>query len=148
MPQKKTLRVDQLLQHSRGELNATLKKTRQLLAIEKQLKLVLPDTVASAIKVASFSNDTLHLVCPDAALATHLRYQQQTIISRLSARKLLQGLTKIDISVRPESEDTNEKPPVSRHISAKNRSLLTQTATFIDEPNLRNALINLAKVPE
>jgi len=137
-PPKKILTVDQLLKRN-SELRNTLDQSQQLLRIEQWVHQVLP----SAVRVARFDAGTLHLICPDAALATQVRYRQQELIQQLQQH--LGSLHQLQISVRPDFKppppETVERP----EISARNRELLSQTASIIDHPQLSKALKKLAK---
>ena len=137
-PPKKILSVDQLLKRS-SELRNTLEQSQLLLHIEHQVHQVLP----SAVRVARFEAGTLHLTCPDAALATQVRYRQQELIQHLQQQ--LHNLNQLQVNVRPDFKPAPQVAVERPDISAQNRELLSQTASIIDHPQLSKALKKLAK---
>jgi hypothetical protein len=92
--------------------------------------------------VASLKNNDLTLLTAKSTQATQIRYRQRNIISALRRRGL--EVSSLKIKVQPIfSAKTPEDS--ERYLAPQNASQLQQTAAYIEDEALKNALIKLSK---
>jgi len=101
--------------------------------------------VPGDIHVALFSNGLLHLVTPTAALATRIKYQQNTLIAALRRHDVPLIVKSIKVSVRPEFQQIAPTTRPALPISAENGQQIASAAQYIEDEPLRKALINLSE---
>lgn len=124
----------------RGALGRLYRHANELLNVEKRVRA----EVNGDVRVAGFESGALHLVTPSAALATRLRYQQRRFIGVLEVAGA--RVTSLKVSVRPEAFTRNEPPPrEAKPLSPANSRRVTETAEYIEDDDLREALLRLAR---
>lgn len=97
------------------------------------------------IYVAHCSPDELHLITPSSALATRLKYNQRKLVAQL---RQVAGVTtaRIRVSVRPDYLSApRPEPAAAIPLSAENARHIASAAKYIEDEDLRKALINLSK---
>ncbi|XOV87305.1 MAG: hypothetical protein ACFHX7_20490 [Pseudomonadota bacterium] len=125
----------QILNTRRGSLHRLYTHTQELLRVEQKIAHLMPANV----HVAALDNEVLHLVTPTPALATRVRYQSRKIIAVLGL-----PLKTVKVSVRPEAPATAERRRPPLPMSAENARHLADTAKYIEDKGLREALIRLS----
>ena len=128
----------QLLKGSNHILHSLYAQTRQLLAIEQQVKAYIEDDIS----VAALKNNELTLITTSGAIATRIRYQQRNIIGSLQRSGM--HVNALKIKVQPVT--TPPKPvTVRRRISPENARCLAEAASHIKDEALRKTLIRLSR---
>ena len=90
----------------------------------------------------SLKNNDLTLLTAKSTQATQIRYRQRSIISALRRR----GLEVSSLKIKVQPIFSAKKPEDSeRYLTPQNASQLQQTAAYIEDESLRNALIKLSK---
>ncbi len=125
----------QILNTGRGSLHRLYTHAQELLRVEQKIAHLMPANV----HVAALDNEILHLVTPSPAAATRVRYQSRKIIAALGL-----PLKSVKVSVRPETPTPlqRKRPPLP--LSAENGQQLADTAKYIEDEGLREALIRLS----
>ena len=129
--------TSQILKGPNHILHSLLAQSRELLLVEE----VVQRFVTEEVSVCSLKNNELTLNVPSGATSTKVRYRQRNIIATLNRAGL--SVTSLKIKVQPVLKP--EKPAVvDRHISAENADQIAQTAKYIEDEPLREALIRLS----
>ena len=105
---------------------------------------VLEPAAREHCRAASYKDGLLKLLVSDSHWATRLRYQQKRLIRQLQAYSEFATLTKIHCKVQPPL--VKNAPPVrkmARSIVAA--ETLMETSKQINDPDLRDALMRLAR---
>ncbi len=128
----------QLLEGPNHILHSLYAQTRQLLAIEQQVKAYVEDDIS----VASLKNNELTLMTTSGALATRLRYRQRNIIDSLQRSGM--HVSALKIKVQPVTTPPKQVT-VARRISSENARCLAEAAAHIQDEPLRKILIQLSR---
>ena len=119
----------------------------QARAVERMQVLVnsvLEPAAREHCRAASYKDGLLRLLVADSQWATRIRYQQKRLIRQLQAYSEFATLTKIHCKVQPPL--VKYVPPVRKmkrsEVAAES---LIETSKQIDDPNLRDALVRLAR---
>lgn len=124
----------------KGAIGRLYRRARGLMELQQRIREIVPGD----IYVAAFEDGAIHLVTPSAALATRLRYQQRRFIGNLALEG--KAVTAIRVSVRPELADRYEPEPVERQsMSRETARRIAETAEYIEDEELRKAMIRLSK---
>lgn len=75
-----------ILQGENRKLSQLLDHARTLDRIDRALPGILGDEIAAKVRTAAASEGRLLLITPSAALATRLRMDAQTVLSRVNAQ--------------------------------------------------------------
>jgi hypothetical protein len=129
--------TQQILKGSNHILHSLYAQSQDLRTIQQIVDNVL-DVETS---VASLKNNALTLLTAKSTRATQIRYRQRNIISALRRRGL--EVSSLKIKVQPifsakKHEDSE------RYLTSQNASQLQQTAAYIEDEALKNALIKLS----
>ncbi len=122
-----------------GSLGRLYRQASALISAEQQIRA----KVSGEVYVAGFEAGKLHLTTPSAALATQLRYRQRRFIGKLRINGEL--VAAIEVSVRPVSVPTRTETPGSRTLPPAVGQQIADSASHIDDPALRSALLRLSK---
>lgn len=122
----------------KGSISRLYRHARGLLEMQARIREVVPGD----IYVAGFDQGVLHLVTPSAALATRLRYQQRRFIGNLEFEG--NAVSSLRVSVRPELEQPAPEPTRHRQMSEASARRVAETAEYIEDDALREALIRLS----
>ena len=136
--------LEQLLAASRGTLKQLYRQAQALLAIEG----IIQDLTPGKIQVVALQNYILSLTTPSAALATCIKYNQDTLIASLARQEGAIIVKSIRIQVRPDLVAAYKpKTPIltPRRPSAENGRQIAAAAQYIENTALRTALIRLSK---
>jgi len=136
-------RPDQLLAASKGPLKQLFRHAQSLLAMQRLIQKLTP----GELQVISFEDQVLSLNTPSAALATRIKYSQNSLIASLARLKRPVIVTSIKVQVRPDLiEAYKPKAPANfaRPPSAENGRHLAEAAKYIEDEALRKALIQLS----
>lgn len=120
-----------------------LGRARFLARIRAALLEILPEAAGSQIQVAAYEDYCLRLHVANAAWATRLRYMEVQLARALAQRMRLQ-VNRIQVKVRPVGLGPFETVKRPRLMSERTRAHLQQTAGYIDDRELANALRRLA----
>jgi hypothetical protein len=129
-----------MFRNRNGVLRSIYSETRILLDIQAAVKAVLP----ADFHVAALKDGELHLVTRSAAIATRIKYSQKSILGALRTQKLPQLVKSIKVSVRPEQVSAPIPAPEALPPSPENARQLQSAAEFIEDPELKSALIKLS----
>jgi len=129
--------TQQILRGSHHILHSLYAQSQDLRTIQQIVDNVL-DVETS---VASLKNNELTLLTSKSTQATQIRYRQRNIISALRRRGL--EVSSLKTKVQPifsakKHEDSE------RYLTPQNASHLQQTAAYIEDEALKNALIKLS----
>ena len=129
--------TQQILRGSNHILHSLYAQSQDLRTIQQIVDNVL-DVETS---VASLKNNELTLLAAKSTQATQTRYRQRTIISALRRRGL--EVSSLKIKVQPIFS-TKKHEDSERYLTPQNASRLQQTAAYIEDEALKNALIKLS----
>lgn len=126
-------------------LKSLNKNSGQLHALNQALHHMLPLALIPQCHLATINQNTVVLHADNAAIATQLRFQAETICTALSA-KTKTTLSHLTVKVRPpkSTRPLSESPKRQMTISAKNGVLLNDLAMSTDDLELKAALQRLA----
>ena len=130
--------TQQILKGSNHILHSLYAQSQDLRTIQQIVDGVL-DVETS---VASLKNNDLTLLTAKSTQATQIRYRQRNIISTLRRR----GLEVSSLKIKVQPIFSAKKPEDSeRYLTPRNASQLQQTAAYIEDEALKNALIKLSR---
>ena len=130
--------TQQILKGSNHILHSLYAQSQDVRTIQEIVDGVL-DVETS---VASLKNNELTLLTSKSTQATQIRYRQRNIISTLRRR----GLEVSSLKIKVQPIFSAKKPEDSeRYLTPQNASQLQQTAAYIEDEALKNALIKLSK---
>jgi hypothetical protein len=130
--------TQQILRGSNHILHSLYAQSQDLRTIQQIVDNVL-DVETS---VASLKNNELTLLAAKSTQATQTRYRQRTIISALRRRGL--EVSSLKIKVQPIFSANKKHEDSERYLTPQNASRLQQTAAYIEDEALKNALIKLS----
>ena len=130
--------TQQILRGSNHILHSLYAQSQDLRTIQQIVDNVL-DVETS---VASLKNNELTLLTARSTQATQTRYRQRTIISALRRRGL--EVSSLKIKVQPVFSANKKHEDRERYLTPQNASRLQQTAAYIEDEALKNALIKLS----
>ncbi len=134
-------RPEDILTNQKGILSRVYQQSRELLTIQAIIQESLPDNVY----VASIQEGCLHLVTSSSSAATRIKYGERNLVSSLRNRGKGLDINKITVSIRPDQPETKLKAPEPTPLSRDSAEQLSNTAEYIEDEKLREALINLSK---
>lgn len=135
--------IQSLLHIATPEITDVLGRARFLARIRAALVEVLPEAATPHVQVAGYDDFTLSLHAANAAWATRLRYMEPVLCRALAQRLRLQ-VDRVQVRVRPVHLGPFSTPRRPRPLSAASRRHIAQTARFIEDPGLAEALRRLA----
>ena len=130
-------------------LDSTLKKrARELTRLNDILRCELPPECDGHYHVANIHGSTLVIMTDSPVWTTRIRQLGPRILTVLQSR-CRQKLVHIRVFSRPGHSPVAKPPTPSKKkhqpISARSSRLISQTASFIDNDDLRDALLKLAR---
>lgn len=129
-------------------LNASLVRQARLYdAMTESLRRRLPAEAASRCWIGGVREQTLVVVTDSASFTIAARYQQRDILKGISAEfrtELATPLVKLKIKVAKAPVSTNGTPEQPK-LSVGNARELKSTAAHTADPELKSALIRLAR---
>ncbi|MES1954627.1 DUF721 domain-containing protein [Salinisphaera hydrothermalis] len=135
--------IQSLLHIAAPDMADILGRARFLARIRAALLEILPDAAAPHIQVAGYDDFQLRLHVASAAWATRLRYMEKQLTRALAQRMRLQ-VDGIRIKIRPVNLGPFQPVQRARYLSIDTRRHLEQTAAYIDDRSLADALRRLA----
>ena len=127
-----------------GPLYNLYTKTCILRGFQRIIERCLPNAMISHVKISSYRNNSLHLVIDNGHWATRLRYIEQDLTKKLKSTDEFHQLNRIRYSVRPSyTPPSSDKGALA--ISTKNAKHIASVAKYIEDEQLRKALIKLSK---
>ena len=130
--------TQQILKGSNHILHLLYAQSQELGTIQQ----IVDDVLDVKTSVGSLKNNELTLLTARSTQAIRVRYSQRNIISALRRRGL--EVSSLKIKVRPtfpaQIPENSE-----RYLTPQVASQLQQTAAFIEDESLKNALIMLSK---
>ena len=124
------------------------KRAQELNRLTLMLRNELPPEVDGHFSVANIRDRTLIIMSDSPVWATRLRQLGPQIVTILqnNGRK---NLLHIQVFSRPPNSPSVRPPEPApgpeKSISSQSRQLINQTATYIEDENLREAMLKLAK---
>lgn len=135
--------IQSLLHIAAPDMADILGRARFLARIRAALLEILPEAAAPHIQVAAYEGYHLRLHVASAAWATRLRYMENQLVRALAQRMRLQ-VNGIRIKVSPVNLGPFQPVQRARYLSIDTRRHLEQTAAYIDDRPLAEALRRLA----
>ena len=130
--------TQQILKGTNHILHLLYAKSQELGTIQQIVDVVLD----VKISVGSLKNNELTLLTAKSTQATQIRYRQRNIISALRRR----GLEVFSLKIRVQPTFSAKVPEDSdRYLTRQVASQLQQTAAYIEDEALKNALIRLSE---
>lgn len=129
---------------SSGPLYRLYNKVRILKGFQQIIENCLPSAMVSHIKISSYRNNSLHLIIDNAHWATRLRYIEQDMIKKLKSVDEFRHLNRVRYSVRPSYSPPSHTRP-AQSISSESAKHIASVAKYIEDEQLRKALIKLSK---
>ena len=130
--------TQQILKGSNNILHSLYAQSQELRTIQQ----IVDDVLDVEVSVASLKDNELTLLTGKATQATRIRYRQRNIISALRRRSL--EVSSLKIKVQP-SFTTKISEKSDRYLTPQIASQLQQTASYIDDQSLKDALIRLSQ---
>ena len=128
----------QILKGSNHILHLLYAQSQELRTIQQ----IVDDVLDVKTSVGSLKNNELTLLTARSTQATRVRYSQRNIISALRRR----GLEVSSLKIKVQPTFPAQIPENSeRYLTPQVASQLQQTAAFIEDEPLKNALIMLSK---
>ena len=130
--------TQQILKGSNHILHLLYAQSQELGTIQQ----IVDDVLDVKTSVGSLKNNELTLITASSTQATRVRYSQRNIISALRRR----GLEVSSLKIKVQPTFPAQFPENSeRYLTPQVASQLQQTAAFIEDESLKNALIMLSK---
>jgi hypothetical protein len=120
------------------------RKLAQLQTLNQALYEVMPIEFLGHVHIAGLENSILHICTDSPVWATRLRFQQQTLAGQLS-NKIRLPIKSLRISVQPTAVAIHSSYTRKPYLSRDSADLLKGLSNNIQHPELRQALLNLAK---
>ena len=110
------------------------------------LKNALPPECGPYFNVATIQNKTITIVADSPVWTTRLRQLGPLILEAMKANTP-QDLHHVKIITRhgTTTVDNHTQKPVKRHLSSESGKVIEQTASYLDDEQLSNALRKLSK---
>jgi len=122
---------------------AILTKTRQLAYLTALMRKELPPETHEHYHVASIREKTLYIVTDSPVWTTRLRQLAPQILQITQIRSQCQH---VHISSRLQPAANVPKPAtVMRQLSEKSSQLIRQTSSYIEDENLKKALLKMSR---
>jgi hypothetical protein len=134
--------MDSVSRHLNQKL---FERARQLAGLTRILRACLPENCRSHVAVAGIRDNQLILMTDSPVWVSRLRMYSQDMLAMLQQHS---GLSLSQIRIKQSPPGSIAKPePVkkSRHLSEHSSAMIAQTAQGITDPDLQQALLNLAK---
>jgi hypothetical protein len=130
--------TQQILKGSNQILHSLYARSQELRTIQE----IVDDVLDVETNVGSLKNHELTLLTAKSTQATQIRYRQRNIISALRRRGLEVSSLKIKVQPTFSAKKPEDSP---RYLTQQVASQLQQTAAYIEDESLKNALIRLSK---
>ena len=139
----KPLRIDKLL--GGGSYASLLKRARILMALDTQIRELLPAPLKEHCRLLAVRNETLVLAAESPVWASRLRFHAPLLVKQLSRLRTV-NLRTIRVRVRPSETSAAAPEPRRRanRCSAAAAAAIQQTALSVSDPELKTALLRLA----
>ena len=128
----------QILKESNHVLHSIYAQSQHLGTIQQ----IVDDVLDVETSVASLKHNELTLLTAKSTQATQVRYRQRNIISALRRRDL--EVSSIKIKVHPAFPTKNPENS-ERYLTPQIASQMKETAAYIEDESLKNALLRLSK---
>ena len=122
-------------------------KARFMGTLNQEFLKNLPSPINLHVQLAHVHGSKLHVIADSPAWATKLRFMSSHIIPTLRKNiQYFQYVKEMDISTRPiNAKDKKIKRAHSRHISSSAKNCLENMAAGLDNEDLKQSLLRLAK---
>jgi len=138
----KPKRIDAIYQHN-SQLNQLAKRSRKLTQLDIILQQIIPDQFVAHCHLANINEHTVIVHTDNAAYASLLRFQADTVCKTLSEH-IPQMVTKLVVKVRPTYIPLQSQPPPTANKLPHNAAIaLQQTADTMEPSALKTALEKL-----
>jgi hypothetical protein len=134
-------RTSKILEQTSGNLAKMISKAKSYAELQARISRFLD----ADIKICSIEDQHIHLQVTSALIATQIRYRQRNLLEFLEQSNSGTRLTRVKISVAPETDESHEKTGVARQLSADSKSLIIATADCIEDSELKQALERFAE---
>lgn len=132
-----------ILNSASAEVRSLVAHATFLQQVKSALLPILPPQGPDHVGVADYYNGCLVLVVDSGTWATRLRYQQDSL-RRALAQNLRLDLDRLEIRVRPTTQPLKPRPHITRRISSQARQQLAESALYINDAGLADALSRLS----
>ncbi|MGD8576364.1 MAG: DUF721 domain-containing protein [Thiohalophilus sp.] len=135
-----------LLRGEKNQLADLVTTARELRQLDNLLSTVLDQPLTDHCRIARYDAETLVIQVDSPVWSSRLRYYIPTLLQELKQNiQSLQGLKSIKLHVAPILPAPAEKPPANREISPAASRDIQAMAEAIEDPDLREALLRLAR---
>lgn len=121
-----------------------LRKALELQKMTQAIKASLPLDCHPHIDVVGISENQLILLTDSPVWQTRLRMFSQAILEALHQHTAIK-LARVKIKLTPARRPAEVEAPPARTLSKHSATLINQTAQCISDPELRQAMLRLAK---
>lgn len=129
---------------NRNTLKVILAKARQLAAINQQLLKLVESELAPHIRVADLNQSTLVVHANSAAWGMRLRFEETKILAQLRQQPLYTDIREMRVKIRPWQQVSQHNYWDKPILSASSAEIIADTAAYITDKKLKNALLRLA----
>lgn len=119
-------------------------RSMQLEELSKKVSQILPENLASACHVGSFSKGCLTLTTSNAAWASQLRYAIPELRDKLRKEAGMYQLTSIKIQLVEPIVQSTKQPHTSHELTEKAKASIIRESEQCSYQPLRKALLHLA----
>jgi hypothetical protein len=119
-------------------------KARQLEKLTRLIKASLPVNCQSHVQVSAIREFQLILITDSPAWSSRLRLYSQNMIQMLAEHTNIR-VNRVRIKLSQPKKSITKPIKKFRYLNKNTASLIQQTAATINDPDLQQALINLAK---
>lgn len=140
----KPLRIDKLIGGSKYA--SLLNRARALLALEAELRELLPEPLNTHCRLLAVRDETLVLAADSPVWASRLRFHAPLLVKQLSRLRTVK-LRTVRVRVRPPEATAVPEPGARRtanRCGVAGTAAIQQAAQTVSDPELKTALLRLA----
>ncbi|WP_416884954.1 DciA family protein [Marinospirillum sp.] len=138
-----TKSLNSLINKDTSVLGALINRATKLKQIETHLTALLPEALRNEFRVADWQQQRLILMASQATLLTYFRFAEPQI--RMQLQQHYPDLERIELKIRPRPPQPKTIPTKKIQLSDVTREQLLSMADQEEHPELKAALIMLAK---
>ncbi len=133
------------LSQKKGDVADLVTQAKINQKLSRSLNNLLDPALVGHVSLANIRTQALVLVTDSAAWASRARYFSPQLLQKLHNNSHIFGdIRKIEIQVRPATQERTARTPLPRYISDSAAECLSTTADTIENADLKAALNRLA----
>ena len=139
--------TNHVLKHEGKLLQNILSKVGVLKQLNEQLTRHLDPELAKHCQIAKIDKDCLIVLVDSSNWATQLRFYIPDLLPKLRTYPPFQNLKAICSKVRPDYKPVSgrKQPRIIKHLSTESAQMVLETASTIEDKDLRAVLERIAK---